>query len=191
MTRKPLKKKTASEEDPQSHPVYVDEGILKKISFIADTLRWSRSTLIIESIRHVLNLLEPQNNNSVPDFVIMTRALQLSNRFNFHLIQDPEVSKSKKIQTGVALPPIFLRKIDFIVSAIGSSRNAFISRCLIHTINIVRDEMADPIPDIVKVARIYTDKGKQIRNFQIIETASPSFTEKKQSQNIGYRRKEK
>ena len=57
MSQKLLKKKRPSEEEPQSHPVYVEEGVLKKITFIADTLRWSRSTLILESIRHVLNLL--------------------------------------------------------------------------------------------------------------------------------------
>ena len=192
MSQKLLKKKRPSEEEPQSHPVYVEEGVLKKITFIADTLRWSRSTLILESIRHVLNLLEPQNKNMVPDFVIMTRALQMANRFNFHLIKDPLDSsqKSKKIQTGVAIPPIFLRKIDFIVSSMGSSRNSFISLCLVHTINIVRDEQADPIPDIVKVARIYTEKSKQIRNFLIVEPSSP-LIEKKQPQNIGYRRKKK
>ena len=123
----------------------------------------------------------------------MTRALQMANRGNFHHIKDPSDSsqKSKKIQTGVALPPIFLRKIDFIVSSMRSSRHSFISLCLVHTINILRDELADPIPGIVKVARIYTEKGKHIRNFQIIEPSSPPFTEKKQPQNIGYRRKKK
>lgn len=160
MSTKSQNNKHSLEEESQGLGLYCDEGTIKKIDFIADNLHWSRSTLIIESIKHILNLIERFDNNIVPDFVIQARALQQANRCNFHLIKEPNIAtEDGKIRTGCSLSPILLKKIDFIVSSIGYSRNSFISLCLVHTVDIIRDEQADPIPKIVKIARVCASKS--------------------------------
>lgn len=156
MSKKLLKNNDCLEEDLQGLGLYCDKDILTSIDFIADCLHWTRSTLILESIKHILNLIQTFNNKIIPDFVIQARALQLANRCNFHLIKEPiqNSTESDKIRTGCSVSPIILKKIDAISASIGYSRNSFISLCLAHTINIVRDEQADPLPNIVKIARV-------------------------------------
>lgn len=156
MSKQSLKNNDLSQEDLQGLGLYCDNDILKSIDFIADNLHWTRNTLILESIKHVLNLIERFNNKILPDFVIQARALQVANRCNFHLLKDftQNSTESEKIRTGCSVSPIILKKIDSISDSIGYSRNSFISQCLAHTVNIVRDEQADPLPNIVKIARV-------------------------------------
>lgn len=156
MSKQLLKNNDFSQEDLQGLGLYCDNDILKSIDFIADNLHWTRNTLILESIKHVLNLIERFNNKILPDFVIQARALQVANRCNFHLLKEPtqNSTESEKIRTGCSVSPIILKKIDVISDSIGYSRNSFISLCLAHTVNIVRDEQADPLPNIVRIARV-------------------------------------
>lgn len=149
-----------SEEELLGLGLYCDKEILKSIDLIANSLHWTRNTLILESIKHVLNLIQTFNNKLIPDFVIQARALQIASRCNFHLIREPKQTstESEKVRTGCSVSPIILKKIDAISDSIGYSRNSFISLCLAHTINIVRDELADPLPNIVKIARVCASK---------------------------------
>lgn len=155
-----LKDTDPSEEDLQGLGLYCDKDILKSIDLIADSLHWTRNTLILESIKHILNLIQVFDNKIIPDFVIQARALQIAGRCNFHLIREPKQTstESEKMRTGCSVSPIILKKIDAISDSIGYSRNSFISLCLAHTINIVRDELADPLPNIVKIARVCASK---------------------------------
>lgn len=149
---KPTSDEKIAETNLQGLGIYCNEDVLKKISFIAALLHWHRATLIIEAVKHALNLIEHFDNNIIPDFVIFTRALQQSNRYNFRLMEDIKY-KSKKVPSTCVLSPIILKKTDSIASSIGFSRNLFITSCLIHAINIIRDEQESPIPDFIKIAR--------------------------------------
>ena len=144
-----------SDEEAQGMGFYCDELILKKVDLIANALHWPRNTLIIHALMHILNLVKLYNNQIIPDFVILTRALQQAGRCNFHFKEELSHSeKSKKIKTGINIHQSLFKKISHVADSIGYSRNSFMVESVIHAINIIKDEQADPIPNIVKMARI-------------------------------------
>ena len=151
-----MKKKNIDYSSIKPHGVgfYCDDLILEKINFVSDALKWTRNSFILESISHIIYLIERYKDKTTPNFLVVTRALQQAGIHDFHSIEELKNSvEDKKTKTVIAIPKFLLKKIDHIADSTGYSRNSFIIECVIHSLNIIRDGDEDTIPNVVKIAR--------------------------------------
>ena len=76
--------------------LYCSEKMIKKMDFIADSIGWSRNALVVESILHLIRLIEDFTSHLVPNYVIQLHSLEQFNRIN--LSEFLKESDSEKIK---------------------------------------------------------------------------------------------
>ena len=131
-----------------------NSAILQEIDAIAEAIDWSRNKVIEESVSHIIHLIENLTYSSTPIFVSKFIGLPRFDRTVFGASEKSSDSKAHGIhRTAISLHPVILKKVDRISQSVGWSRTAFIISAMNHILSLIKDEAADPIPNVVKIAR--------------------------------------
>jgi hypothetical protein len=152
--------------------IYCDKEAVEKMELIARPLRWSRNSILIESILHIIRLIENKNHPFFPTFVLQLHDLEYIKSLD---IKFTLKKGAKKKSTAINIHPVILNKVEHISKLIGWSRNAFIEASIYHTLRMVENKNFQELPPVVTLAQAVSNP---INNFSPQEVKQADTQEK-------------